>query len=42
LKGTTPAKFGLWFSGLREDLGVEVYDGSQLMAKAHMAFGQLS
>jgi hypothetical protein len=27
--------FDLWFSGLREDLGVEVYDGNQLMAKAH-------
>jgi hypothetical protein len=47
---TIPAKFGLiWFSGFRgEDLNVKVYDvrmdddGHQVMAKAHMAFGQVS
>ena len=46
---TIPAKFGLiWFSGFRgEDLNVKVYDvrrmdGRQVMAKAHMAFGQVS
>ena len=46
------ARFGLiWFSGFRgEDLNVKVYDvqrmttdnGRQVMAKAHMAFGQVS
>ena len=40
LKGThsrtIPARFGLiWFRG--EDLNVKVYDGHQVMAKAHMA-----
>jgi hypothetical protein len=46
---TIPAKFGLiWISGFRgEDLNVKVYvvrrmDGRQVMAKAHMAFGQVS
>ena len=46
---TIPAKFGLiWFSGFRgEDLNAKVYnvrrmDGRQVMAKAHMAFGQVS
>jgi hypothetical protein len=46
---TIPAKFGLiWFSGFRgEDLNLKVYDvrrmdGRQVMAKAHMAFGQVS
>jgi hypothetical protein len=53
LKGTNPrtipARFGvIWFSGFRgEDLNVKVYDvrqtdGCQVMAKAHMAFGQVS
>jgi hypothetical protein len=53
LKGTNPrtipARFGvIWFSGFRgEDLNVKVYDvqrtdGHQVMAKAHMAFGQMS
>jgi hypothetical protein len=53
LKGThprtIPARFGLiWFRGFRgEDLNVKVYDvrrtdGCQVMAKAHMAFGQVS
>ena len=44
-----PPKLGLiWFSGFRgEDLNVKVYDvrrtdGRQVMAKAHMAFGQVS
>jgi hypothetical protein len=33
----------IWFSGFRgEDLNVKVYDVRQLMAKAHMAFGQVS
>ena len=42
------ARFGLiWFRGFRgEDLNVKVYDvrrtTSQVMAKAHMAFGQVS
>jgi hypothetical protein len=48
--GTIPARFGLiWFRGFRgEDLNVKVYDirrtddGRQLMAKAHMAFGQVN
>ena len=46
--GTIPARFGLiWFRGFRgEDLNVKVYDvrrtTSQVMAKAHMAFGQVS
>ena len=47
--GTIPARLGLiWFSGFRgEDLNVKVYDvrwtdGRQVMAKAHMAFGQVS
>jgi hypothetical protein len=47
--GTIPARFGLiWFSGFRgEDLNVKVYDirrtnGRQVLAKAHMAFGQVS
>jgi len=37
--GTIPPKLGLiWFSGFRgEDLNVKVYDGRQVMAKAHMA-----
>ena len=49
--GTIPAWLGLiWFSGFRgEDLNVKVYDvrltmdddGRQVMAKAHMAFGQV-
>jgi hypothetical protein len=40
---TIPAKFGLiWFSGFREeDLNVKVYNVRQ-MAKAHLAFGQVS
>jgi hypothetical protein len=48
MKGTHPrtisASFGLiWFRDFRgEDLNVKVYDGCQVMAKAHMAFGQLS
>jgi hypothetical protein len=48
LKGThprtIPARFGLiWFRGFRgEDLNVKVYDVHQVMAKAHMAFGQVS
>jgi hypothetical protein len=45
LKGTIPARFGLiWFSGFRgEDLNVKVYDGRrQMMAKVHVAFGQVS
>jgi hypothetical protein len=47
LKGThprtIPAMFGLiWFRGFRgEDLNVKVYDVRQVMAKAHMAFGQV-
>jgi hypothetical protein len=47
LKGTHPrtirARFGLtWFRGFRgEDLNVKVYDGRQVMAKAHL-FGQVS
>ena len=47
--GTIPARFGLIrFRGFRgEDLNVRVYDvrrrdGRQVMAKAHMAFGQVS
>ena len=48
--GTIPARFGLiWFRGFRgEDLNVKVCDirrtddGCQLMAKAHMAFGQVN
>ena len=39
----------IWFRGFRgEDLNVKVYDvrrtddGCQVMAKAHMAFGQVS
>jgi hypothetical protein len=46
---TIPAMFGLiWFSSFRgKDLNVKVYgrmddDGRQVMAKAHMAFGQVS
>jgi hypothetical protein len=48
---TIPARFLLiWFRGFREeDLNVKVYDirrtdddGRQVMAKAHMAFGQVS
>jgi len=53
LKGThprtIPARFGLiWFRGFRgEDLNVKVYDGRmddgrQVMAKVHLAFGQVS
>jgi hypothetical protein len=51
VKGTIPARFGLiWFRGFRgEDLNVKVYDvrrtdddRRQVMAKAHMAFGQVS
>jgi hypothetical protein len=44
LKGTHPVRFGLiWFSGFRgEDINVKVYDGRQVMAKAHMTFGQVS
>jgi hypothetical protein len=40
---TIPAKFGLiWFRGFREeDLNVKVYNVRQ-MAKAHLAFGQVS
>jgi hypothetical protein len=39
--GTIPARLGLiWFRG--EDLNVKVYDVRQVMAKAHMAFGQVS
>jgi hypothetical protein len=39
-----PARFGLiWFRCFRgEDLNVKVYDGRQVMAKAHMTFGQVS
>ena len=44
--GTIPARFGLiWSSGFRgEDLNVKVYDirGTPSVAKAHMAFGQVS
>jgi hypothetical protein len=48
--GTIPARFGLiWFSGFRGDLNVKVYDvrridddRRQVMAKVHMAFGQVS
>jgi hypothetical protein len=41
--GTIPAMLGLiWFSGFREDLNVKVYDVRQLIAKVHMAFGQVS
>ena len=48
--GTIPARFSLiWLRGFRgEDLNVKVYDirrtddGRQLMAKAHIAFGQVS
>jgi hypothetical protein len=46
---TIPAKFDLiWFSCFRgEDLNVKVYDVEgadrcQMMAKAHIAFGQVS
>ena len=48
---TIPATFGLiWFRGFRgEDLNVKIYDvrrtdddGRQVMAKAQMAFGQVS
>ena len=44
LKGThprtIPARFDLiWFRG--EDLNVKVYDVRQVMAKAHLAFGQV-
>jgi hypothetical protein len=45
LPGTLPARLGLiWFRG--EDLKVKVYDvrrtdGCKVMAKAHMAFGQV-
>ena len=44
LKGThprtIPARIGLiWFRG--EDLNVKVYDVRQVMAKAHLAFGQV-
>jgi hypothetical protein len=48
---TISASFGLiWFRGFRgEDLNVKVYDvrrtdddGRQVMAKTHMAIGQLS
>jgi hypothetical protein len=48
---TNPARFGLiWFKCFRgEDLNVKVYDvrwtdddGRQVMAKAHMTFGQVS
>jgi hypothetical protein len=50
LKGTHPASFGLiWFKGFSgKDLNVKVYDertdadGRQVMAKAHMAFDQVS
>ena len=49
LSRTIPARFGLiWFRGFRgEDLNVKVYDirmddGHQVMAKAYMAFGQVS
>jgi hypothetical protein len=50
LKGThpraIPARFGLiWFRSFRgEDLNVKIYnyDGRKVMAKAHMAFGQVS
>jgi hypothetical protein len=50
LKGThprtIPARFGLiWFRGFRgEYLNVKIYnyDGCKVMAKAHMAFGQVS
>ena len=47
---TIPARIGLiWFSGFRRDKSnVKVYDvrrtdedGHQVMAKAHMAFGQV-
>jgi hypothetical protein len=46
--GTIAAMLGLiWFSGFRGDLNVKVYDvrrtdRPQVMAKAHMAFGQVS
>jgi len=42
--GTIPAMLGLiWFSGFRgEDLNVKVDDVRQAMAKAHLAFGQVS
>jgi hypothetical protein len=49
--GTIPARLGLiWFSSFRgEDLNVKVYDvlrteydGRQVMAKAHMAVGEVS
>jgi hypothetical protein len=44
--GTIPARLGLiWSSGFRgEDLNVKVYDirGTPSVAKAHMAFGQVS
>jgi hypothetical protein len=42
---TVPARFGLiWFRGFRgEDLNVKAYDiGRQVMAKAHLAFSQVS
>jgi hypothetical protein len=46
---TIPAKFdSIWFSSFRgEDLNVKVYDVEgadrcQMMAKAHIAFGQVS
>jgi hypothetical protein len=33
----------IWFRGFRgEDLNVKVYDVRQVVAKAHMAFGQVS
>jgi hypothetical protein len=49
--GTIPGRFGLiWLSGFRgNDLNVKVYDvrrtddgRRKVMAKAHMAFGQVS
>jgi hypothetical protein len=48
---TIPVRFGLiWFSGFRgKDLNVKVYDvrrtdgrRTQMMAKVHLAFGQVS
>jgi hypothetical protein len=39
-KGTIPATLGLiWFGGFR---GEDWTDGRQVMAKAHIAFGQVS
>jgi hypothetical protein len=36
----------VWFNSVqgfrREDLNVKVYDGRQVMAKAHLVFGQVS